>query len=468
MIETVAAVADTPDQLLLFVVELAEPVVAEQLQTHQDRRDRGLHLMRDGRDEVGLGRIQFLVFGDVAQDNQVADELLFASADRCDVERRILHLEVALLVVGVDFQRLSSGRSLFSVKLAHQTAQQVVGEGDLGGVAADDLRLQIQHRERFAVHEEDLAVGAETDDRLVERIDDRFDAFLGRHQVVERTAAVFVELGRHVVERFGYGFEFTVAREVEPLLVVVVGDFADALFQFVDGTQHQPRKPYQNGAGTDDAERRHDDQPPHHVVGAFLDGKTFGADGRHVEFHNAQQVLAHRLQFGLGDGVAQRRDMAAELRCHLPFADLGDVLLLEGETLPQGVPRNGIFADVVERTQHVGGVLQRVVIVGQNGSRGARKLPHVADRLDAEQHDHGEKNADAQCEPSLYFHGYDNIYRSMFMRDSLPMRRRIPTTFFNSENSENSGRPTQTILIFCSRQISTIVSTGRLECTCRI
>mgnify|MGYP000367880543 FL=1 len=45
-------------------------------------------------------------------------------------------------------------------------------------VAADDLRLQIQHRERFAVHEEDLAVGAETDDRLVDAVDNRLDVFL--------------------------------------------------------------------------------------------------------------------------------------------------------------------------------------------------------------------------------------------------------------------------------------------------
>ena len=65
--------------------------------------------MRDGRDEVGLGGVQLLEAGDVVQDDQVADELLFAPADGSDVERRVLHLEITLLVVGVDFQRLLVG-----------------------------------------------------------------------------------------------------------------------------------------------------------------------------------------------------------------------------------------------------------------------------------------------------------------------------------------------------------------------
>ena len=87
------------------------------------------------------------------------------------------------------------------------------------------------------------------------------------------------------------------------------------------------------------------------------------------------------------------------------FPDLGDVLLLQGEVFAQGVPRYGILPDVVERPQHLPSVLQRVVVVGEDGSRRPRQLADVADRLGAQQQDHGEKNADAQGDSPLYSHG---------------------------------------------------------------
>ena len=85
-----------------------------------------------------------------------------------------------------------------------------------------------------------LRYGTQTDDRLVQRIDDRLDALLGGHQVVERTAAVFVEFGGHVVERLGHGFELAVAREIEPLLGSC-GWRSGVIpfFSRVDGPQHR-------------------------------------------------------------------------------------------------------------------------------------------------------------------------------------------------------------------------------------
>ena len=80
-------------------------------------------------------------------------------------------------------------------------------------------------------------------------------------------------------------------------------------------------------------------------------------------------------------------------------------VMLQGEVFAQGVPRYGILPDVVERPQHLPGVLQRVVVVGEDGSRRPRQLADVADRLDAQQQDHGEKNADAQGDSPLYSHG---------------------------------------------------------------
>lgn len=184
---------------------------------------------------------------------RLADELLLPAADRHDVERRILHLEIALLVVGIDLQRLLPGVLLLAVKLAKQAPEQVVGKRHLGGIAPDDGLRQVEHRQRLAVHEEDGLPGIEPDDRFVERIDDRLDPRLGRHQVVERTAAVLVELGRHVVERLGNGFELTVAREVEPLPVIMAGNLLDPLLQLVDGAQHHPR----NHTSTAPATRAH-------------------------------------------------------------------------------------------------------------------------------------------------------------------------------------------------------------------
>lgn len=121
----------------------------------------------------------------------------------------------------------------------------------------------------------------------MERIDDRLDPRLGRHQVVERTAAVLVELGRHVVERLGDGFELAVAREVEPPPVIMVGDLLDPLLQLVDRAQHHPREPHQHGARYQGAQGGHDDQPPHDIVGTLLDLRALGPDGRHVHLHNA-------------------------------------------------------------------------------------------------------------------------------------------------------------------------------------
>ena len=388
--QAVAALADAAHELFLFFVELPETVVAEQLQAHQDRRDGSFHLVRNRRDEIGLGRVQLLVLGDVVQDDQVADELLLPAADRHDVERRILHLEIALLVVGINLQRLLPGVLLLAVKLAKQAPEQVVGKRHLGGIAPDDGLRQVEHRQRLAVHEEDGLPGIESDDRFVERIDDRLDPRLGRHQVVERTAAVLVELGRHVVERLGDGFELAVAREVEPLAVIMTGDLLDPLLQLVDRAQHHPREPHQHGARYQGAQGGHDDQPPHDIVGTLLDLRALGPDGRHVHLHNAVEVGTHGLYLGLGDGVAQAGDMLLQGRRKLLFADFGDVLLLERQALAQGVPRDGILADVVQRTEHVPGVLQRIIVVGQDGARSARKLADIADRLDAEQQDHGE------------------------------------------------------------------------------
>ena len=170
-------------------------------------------------------------------------------------------------------------------------------------------------------------------------IDDRFDAFLGGHQIVERAAAIFVELGGHVVERFGHGFEFSVAGELQPFAVIVVGDFADALFQFVDRTQNQFWKPDQNSARYQYAQGGHDDQPPHDVVGTLLHIGAFRPNRGHVDIHNAQQVLAHGPKFLFGDRIAQCGDVALEFGRNLFFTDLGDVLLLQSEVFAQGVAR---------------------------------------------------------------------------------------------------------------------------------
>ena len=245
--QTVAAVLDTAHKLFLLVVELPQPGVAQQLQTHQDRGDRGFHLVRNGRNEIGLGRIQFLVFRHIVQHDQVADELLRRTAYGRNVKRRIFHLEIALLVVGIDFQRLLViFFLLFAVKSSDKTPQQVVRKRDFRRIASDDILFEIQHGESLVIHEQDIAGRIQTDDRFMQRIHDRFDASLRSHQLVERTAPVFVQLGGHVVERLRH---LPDVAEIEPLIVIVVGDLRDPLLQPVDGPQYDCRETNQKDHG---------------------------------------------------------------------------------------------------------------------------------------------------------------------------------------------------------------------------
>ena len=80
--------------------------------------------MRNGRDKIGLGRIQLLVFSYIVQNDQITDKLLLRTAYGRNVKRRIFNLEIALLVVGIDFQRLLFISFLiFVIKTADKTPQ---------------------------------------------------------------------------------------------------------------------------------------------------------------------------------------------------------------------------------------------------------------------------------------------------------------------------------------------------------
>jgi hypothetical protein len=65
----------------------------------------------------------------------VAHELLRLFTDRCDIKRNILHLEITLLVVRINFDRLASFIGfVFGIQFAYQTAQKVVVQRDFGSV----------------------------------------------------------------------------------------------------------------------------------------------------------------------------------------------------------------------------------------------------------------------------------------------------------------------------------------------
>ena len=184
----------------------------------------------------------------------------------------------------------------------------------------------------------------------------------------------------------------------------MVGYLRYSFLQFVYRPHDYLGKPHEEHSGNNRTQGGNHYQPPHHLVGPFLHARTLCTDGRHVDLHDAQQVFAHELQFLFRDGVAQRRHMPFEGRGNLLLIDFRNIPLLHGETLPQVVPRNGILPDVVERTEHVGRILQRRVIVGKYGFRSLRKLPDITGGQHAEQQYHGEQNADSQCKPLLYLH----------------------------------------------------------------
>ena len=399
--QPVAAVLNARYQCFLFVVERTQPVVAEQLEAHQDRRNGRLHLVRDGGDEIRFRRIQLLVARHVVQDDHVADELLPLPADRNDMERDVLHLEIALLVVGVDLQRLLLSFVLlrFGVELADQPPQQIVVQSHLRGLAADHFAaLQIQDRARLVVHEKDVALRIQSDDRFVEAVHDPLDAFLFDHERIERTAAVFREFAGHVVERLGHLAELAVAPEVEPLLVVVVGDLRDAPLELVDRAQDHRRELHEEGCGEHYAEDRHDRQPPHGVGRTRLHLGTFHADRSHVEIHDPVEVAADEPYPVRSHRVREGRDAAAERRRGLALVHLRDVLPLQAEAADERRPRRGILREAVQRPEHLLGVMHRVVVVRENVPGRGGELPHVTDGESSEQQNQDEQHADSQCQ----------------------------------------------------------------------
>ena len=126
--------------------------------------------MRDRGNEVRLCGIKFLVVRYIIQNDDVAHELLRLFTDRCDIKRNILHLEITLLVVRINFDRLASFIGfVFGIQFAYQTAQKVVVQRDFGSVEfRGGLPFQIQNRTGFIVDEQDSLLRVEHDDRVVQ------------------------------------------------------------------------------------------------------------------------------------------------------------------------------------------------------------------------------------------------------------------------------------------------------------
>ena len=404
--QTVAAFLDAAYELLLLVIERAQPGVAQQLETHQNRRDRGLHLVRYGGNEIGFGRIQLLVFRHVVQNDQIPDEIPLLLPDGIGVKRNIVHLEIALLIVRIDFQRLVRPVGFpVRVQFPDQTTQQVVVYRDLGGVAPDYVSpFEIQYRERLVVHKKDVPFGIQPDDRLVKAVDDRLDTHLFGHQPVERAAPVLGELLRHIVERFGDTPQLAVIAEVEPLVVIMVGDLDDSLLQLVDGAEHDGGEIKQEQSRQQDTKYRYDRYPAHRLVRAALHPPAFGQNGTHIQLHDAVQVIAYLLDLFSGNGIVEPADLLFEGGGDLTLVDLRDILLLQGQSLDQRPAGGRILREAVQGAEHLAHIMYGVVVIRQNLFRGDRQMAHVPDRLYALYEDQGEQDAYAQTEFAAKFH----------------------------------------------------------------
>ena len=247
--------------------------------------------MRNGRDEIRFGRVELFVLGDVVEDDYIPDEVLLFLSDRADVERDILHLEITLFVIRINFERLVV---LFGrIETADQPPQQVVAESHFRRIFADHVdRFEVQDRKSLVVHKENLLVGVEPDDRFVQAVDDRFDPFFVRHQVLDRAAPVLRQFFGHLVERFGNGLELFVVFEVQPLIVVEIRDFENSLFQHCNRLDHAAWEAYQENECDQHAEHRGDRQPPHRLFGRIAQQAAFGLDCGHVQLHDAVEVAA--------------------------------------------------------------------------------------------------------------------------------------------------------------------------------
>ena len=70
--ETTAVVLAGVEQIALLVVDLAENPLAQDVEAHDDRRQRRPELVRDLGEEIGLEAVELLEMGDVAEDRHDA------------------------------------------------------------------------------------------------------------------------------------------------------------------------------------------------------------------------------------------------------------------------------------------------------------------------------------------------------------------------------------------------------------
>ena len=190
--------------------------------------------MRYSGYESRFGRVQLLKFRHVFQHDYISPLLHRHSVVAAHRNLHIFHLEIALLVVGVNLQRLAFGlRCLLFLLLifphsANQTTQQVVAHGYFLSRLPDDvLTFQIQYVQRFIVDKEYNLLIVQTDDRFIDGIDDGFQITFGSHEVRNRAVVVIFQPFGHPIEILRHLFQFLVSPQVQLGIIIMVGYLKD-------------------------------------------------------------------------------------------------------------------------------------------------------------------------------------------------------------------------------------------------
>ena len=241
--------------------------------------------MGDGRDKGRFGRVQFLEFRNVLQQDHIPQFTRLILFRFCIDDGDIRCLEITLFIVSVYLQRffLLARRHQFT----NQTAEKIVLQSKFFRRFTDYiLTLHIQYIQCFLVDKQDFALHIQTDNGVVYTVHNRFYEFLCRKDVRQSTGTVFSQTFRHPVETIGHFTEFLIITHIQTLLIIMAGYFEDSLFQFLyrfADTSGKPIKQYQSGQDTDTAGNGNPQQ------------RTFqsGHGGRAVRFSSRQDLKIH-------------------------------------------------------------------------------------------------------------------------------------------------------------------------------
>ena len=146
------------------------------------------------------------------------------------VDRDIGSLEITLFVICINFQWffLIAGANEF----ANQATEKVIFQRELFGRLTDHVfSFQIEHIQCLVVDEKNFTLGIQSDNRLIDTIDNGFQKLFGGKDIGKRTGPIFGEAFCHTIKTVSDFPEFFTVFHIKALFVVMIGYFKNTLFK---------------------------------------------------------------------------------------------------------------------------------------------------------------------------------------------------------------------------------------------